>query len=39
MNASLASKDGYFDKNIDAIDKRNYGNDRHSENGISYLKK
>ncbi len=39
MNASLASKDGYFDKNIDAIDKRNYGNDRYSKNGMSYQKK
>jgi hypothetical protein len=39
MNASLESKDGYFYMNIDAIDKRNYGKDRYSKNGISYLKK
>ena len=38
-NASLAPKDGYFGKNIGAIEKHGYGDDRHSENGIATLKK
>jgi hypothetical protein len=38
-NASTASKDGYFGKNIGATEKHGYGDDRHSKNGIATLKK
>ncbi len=38
-NASLAPKDGYFGKNIGTTEKRGYGDDRHSENGMRTLKK
>ncbi len=38
-NASLAPKDGYFGKNIGALEKDGYGDDRHSKNGIATLKK
>ena len=30
QNASTAPKDGYLDKNIDAVKKELRGNDRHS---------
>ena len=39
QNASTASKDGYFGKNIGATEKDGYGDDRHSKNGIATLKK
>ena len=32
-------KDGYFGKNIGAVEKDGYGDDRHSKNGIATLKK
>ena len=37
--ASTAPKDGYLGKNIGAIGKDGYGDDRHSKNGIATLKK
>ncbi len=39
QNASTAPKDGYFGKNIGALEKDGYGDDRHSKNGIATLKK
>lgn len=39
QKASLAPKDGYFDKNIGVIKKDGNGDDRHSKNGIATLKK
>jgi len=39
QNASTASKDGYFGKNIGAVEKDGYRDDRHSKNGIATLKK
>ena len=38
-NASTASKDGYFGKNIGAKEKEDDGDDRHSKNGIATHKK
>ena len=38
-NASTAPKDGYFGRNIGAVEKDEYGDDRHSKNGIATLKK
>ena len=32
-------KDGYLDKNIDAVQNDERGDDRHSKNGIANLKK
>ena len=39
QNASTAPKDGYLDKNIDAVQNNLRGDDRHSENGIASPKK
>ena len=39
QNALNAPKDGYFGKNIGATEKDGYGDDRHSKNGITSLKK
>ena len=38
-NASTAPKDGYLGRNIGALEKDEYGDDRHSKNGIATLKK
>ena len=39
IKASLAPLDRFNLKNISAAEKNGYGDDRHSKNGISYLKK
>ena len=39
QNASTAPKDGYLDKNIDAVQNNLRGDDRHSKNGITTHKK
>ena len=39
QNALNAPKDGYLDKNIDALQNDERGTDRHSKNGIATLKK
>ena len=39
QNASTAPKDGYLDKNIDVVQNNLRGDDRHSKNGITTLKK
>ena len=39
QNALNAPKDGYLDKNIDAVQNNLRGDDRHSENGIASPKK
>ena len=39
QNASTAPKDGYLDKNIDAVQNNLRGDDRHSKNGIATHKK
>jgi hypothetical protein len=38
-NALNVPKDGYLDKNIDAVQNDERGDDRHSKNGIASLKK
>ncbi len=38
-NVSTAPKDGYLGRNIGALEKDEYGDDRHSKNGIASLKK
>ena len=39
QNAFNVPKDGYLDKNIDAVQNDVRGTDRHSKNGIATLKK
>jgi len=39
IKPSFGVKDGYFGKNIGAVEKDGYGDDRHSKNGIATLKK
>ena len=39
QNALNVPKDGYLDKNIDAVQNDERGDDRHSKNGIANLKK
>ena len=39
QNASTAPKDGYLDKNIDAVQNNLRSDDRHSKNGIATYKK
>ena len=39
QNALNAPKDGYLDKNMDAVQNDERGDDRHSKNGIASLKK
>jgi hypothetical protein len=39
QNASTAPKDGYLDKDIDAVQNNLRGDDRHSKNGIATHKK
>jgi hypothetical protein len=39
QNALNAPKDGYLNKNIDAVQNDERGTDRHSKNGIASLKK
>ena len=39
LNALNVPKDGYLDKNIDAVQNDERGDDRHSKNGIANLKK
>jgi len=39
QNALNVPKDGYLDKNIDAVQNDERGDDRHSKNGIASLKK
>ena len=39
QNALNVQKDGYLDKNIDAVQNNLRGDDRHSKNGIATLKK
>lgn len=39
IKPQIGLKTGYFGKNIDAFEKDDYGDDRHSKNGLATLKK